>query len=128
MPAHLNLTDYCASESYVNMSRPICFVIMPYGVKETYPKDKDHIEKAFDFGGMGARNGVMAVTMVQAGMTGAYDVLDGTHNLFIALSTDPKPQEMVNGLGSHFYVADSAIKKFAVGYPIQAPLDAFFSA
>jgi len=93
----------------------------------SWVKDKDHIEKAFDFGGMGARNGVMAVTMVQAGMTGVYDVLDGTHNLFIALSTDPKPQEMVNGLGTHFYVADSAIKKFAVGYPIQAPLDAFLT-
>jgi len=60
-------------------------------------------------------------------MTGVFDVLDGTHNLFIALSTDPKPQEMVNGLGSHFYVADSAIKRFAVGYPVQAPLDAFLT-
>jgi 2-methylcitrate dehydratase PrpD len=93
----------------------------------SWVKDKDHIEKAFDFGGMGARNGVMAVTLVQAGMTGVIDVLDGTHNLFIALSTDPKPQEMVKGLGTHFYVADSAIKKFAVGYPIQAPLDAFLT-
>jgi 2-methylcitrate dehydratase PrpD len=93
----------------------------------SWVKDKDHIEKAFDFGGMGARNGVMAVTMVQAGMTGVSDVLDGTHNLLIALSTDPKPQEMLKGLGSHFYVADSAIKRFAVGYPIQAPLDAFLT-
>jgi 2-methylcitrate dehydratase PrpD len=93
----------------------------------SWVKDKDHIEKAFDFGGMGARNGVMAVTLVQAGVTGVSDVLDGTHNLFIALSTDPKPQEMLKGLGSHFYVGDSAIKKFAVGYPIQAPLDAFLT-
>ena len=93
----------------------------------SWVKDKDHIEKAFDFAGMGARNGVMAVTMVQAGMTGVFDVLDGTNNLFIALSTNPKPQEMVNGLGSHFYVADSAIKKFGVGYPIQSPLDAFLT-
>ena len=93
----------------------------------SWVKDKDHIEKAFDFAGMGARNGVMAVTMVQAGMTGVFDVLDGTHNLFIALSTNPRPQEMVHGLGSHFYVADTAIKKFGVGYPIQSPLDAFLT-
>jgi 2-methylcitrate dehydratase PrpD len=93
----------------------------------SWVKDKDHIEKAFDFGGMGARNGVTAVTLVQAGVTGVIDVLDGTHNLLIALSTDPKPQEMLKGLGSHFYVTDSAIKKFAVGYPIQAPLDAFLT-
>ncbi|HEX9329247.1 MAG TPA: MmgE/PrpD family protein, partial [Reyranella sp.] len=29
-----------------------------------WTRDREHIEKAFDFAGMGARNGVMAVTMV----------------------------------------------------------------
>ncbi len=33
-------------------------------------RDADHIEKAFDFGGMPARNGVAAATMVAAGFTG----------------------------------------------------------
>ena len=93
----------------------------------SWVKDEDHIEKAFDFAGMGARNGVMAVTMVQAGLTGVSDVLDGTHNLFIALSTDPKPEAMLDGLGSRFYVTESAIKTFSVGYPIQSPLDAFLT-
>jgi len=91
----------------------------------SWVEDKEHIEKAFDFAGMGARNGVTAVSMVQAGMTGVVDVLDGTHNLLIALSTSPKPDEIVSGLGSHFFVVETAIKKFAVGYPIQSPLDAF---
>jgi 2-methylcitrate dehydratase PrpD len=90
----------------------------------SWVKDKDHIEKAFDFAGMGARNGVTAVDMVQAGLTGVDDVLDGTHNLFIALSTSPKPGEMLAGLGSRFYVTETAIKTFSVGYPIQSPLDA----
>jgi 2-methylcitrate dehydratase PrpD len=90
----------------------------------SWVKDEDHIEKAFDFAGMGARNGVQAVTMVQAGLTGVYDVLDGTHNLFIALSTKPQPEEMLAGLGSKFYVTETAIKTFSVGYPIQSPLDA----
>jgi 2-methylcitrate dehydratase PrpD len=90
----------------------------------SWVKDEDHIEKAFDFAGMGARNGVMAATMVEAGLTGVADVLDGTHNLFIALSTQPKPEEMVKDLGSHFYVTETAIKTFSVGYPNQSPLDA----
>jgi 2-methylcitrate dehydratase PrpD len=90
-------------------------------------KDKDHIEKAFDFAGMGARNGVTAVDMVQAGLTGVDDVLDGTHNLFIALSTKPQPEEMVKDLGAKFYVTESAIKTFSVGYPIQSPLDALLT-
>lgn len=93
----------------------------------SWVKDEDHIEKSFDFAGMGARNGVQAVTMVQAGLTGVFDVLDGTHNLFIALSTDPKPEEMLNGLGSRFYVTETAIKTFSVGYPIQSPLDAMLT-
>jgi 2-methylcitrate dehydratase PrpD len=93
----------------------------------SWVKDKDHVEKAFDFAGMGARNGVMAVDMVTTGLTGVTDVLDGTHNLFIALSTDPKPQEMVKDLGSRFYVTETAIKTFSVGYPIQSPLDALLT-
>ena len=59
--------------------------------------DEDHVEKAFDFAGMGARNGVMAVTMVEEGMTGVSDVLDGNHNLFVALSTEPKFEAMLEG-------------------------------
>lgn len=93
----------------------------------SWVKDKDHIEKAFDFAGMGTRNGVTAVCMVQAGLTGVSDVLDGTHNLFIALSSKPQPEEMVRGLGSLFYVTETAIKTFSVGYPIQSPLDAFLT-
>jgi 2-methylcitrate dehydratase PrpD len=70
---------------------------------------------------------VQAVTMVQAGLTGVADVLDGTHNLFIALSTRPQPEEMLAGLGSRFFVTETAIKTFSVGYPIQSPLDAFLA-
>jgi len=93
----------------------------------SWVKDKDHIEKAFDFAGMGARNGVEAVTMVQSGMTGVADVLDGTHNLLIALSAKPQPQEMIAGLGSRFFITETAIKTYSVGYPIQAPLDALLT-
>jgi len=93
----------------------------------SWVRDEDHVEKAFDFSGMGARNGVTAVTMVQAGFTGVSDVLDGEHNAFIALSTQSKPEEMVAGLGTRFFVTESAIKTFSVGYPIQAALDAFLT-
>jgi 2-methylcitrate dehydratase PrpD len=93
----------------------------------SWTRDEDHVEKAFDFAGMGARNGVTAVTMVQGGFTGVSDVLDGEHNMIIALSTEPKPEEMVAGLGSRFFVTETAIKVFSVGYPIQAPLDALLT-
>ena len=93
----------------------------------SWTRDEDHVEKAFDFAGMGARNGVTAATMVQAGFTGVHDVLDGEHNMIVALSTEGKPEEMVADLGSRFYVSETAIKVFSVGYPIQAALDALLT-
>ena len=93
----------------------------------SWVRDEEHVEKAFDFSGMGARNGVTAAIMVQLGFTGVWDVLDGEHNALLALSGDPKPEEMVAGLGSRFFVTETAIKPFSVGYPIQAPLDAFLT-
>jgi len=86
--------------------------------------DHDHIEKAFDFGGMGARNGVTAALMVQAGFTGVHDVLGGTHNLIQALSIEPKPEALLADLGSRYFISESSIKTFTVGYPNQSPLDA----
>ena len=93
----------------------------------SWTRDTEHVEKAFDFAGMGARNGVTAAVMVQTGFTGVDDVLDGEHNMLEALSTDPKPREMIADLGSRFFVTETAIKTFSVGYPIQAPLDAFLT-
>jgi len=93
----------------------------------SWVRDSEHVEKAFDFAGMGARNGVTAATMVQTGFTGVWDVLEGEHNMLEALSPSPKPMEMVKDLGNHFFVTETAIKPYPVGYPIQSALDAFFA-
>src|SRR6266852_377408 len=93
----------------------------------SWVRDPEHVEKAFDFSGMGARNGVTAAIMAQMGFTGVWDVLDGEHNALIALSSEPKPEVMVAGLGSRFFVTETAIKPFSVGYPIQSALDAFLT-
>lgn len=93
----------------------------------SWTSDTDHVEKAFDFGGMGARNGVAAVTMVQAGFTGVPNVFDCEDNVLEALSAQPRPSELVAGLGSRYFIAETAIKTYPVGYPIQAALDAFFA-
>src|SRR5438034_2121766 len=91
----------------------------------SWERDTEHVEKAFDFAGMGTRNGVTAVMMAQAGFTGVPDVLDGEHNDLEALSREPRPEELIAALGTRFFVTETAIKVFSVGYPIQAPLDAF---
>ncbi len=93
----------------------------------SWERDVEHVEKAFDFAGMGARNGVTAAVMAQAGFTGVPDVLEGEHNALEAHSAQPKPEEMAADLGRRFYVTETAIKTFSVGYPIQSALDALLT-
>ena len=106
--------------------------VLSYAVQQvsgvwSWERDLEHVEKAFDFAGMGARNGVTAAMMAQAGFSGVPDVLEGEHNGLEAHSTQPRPEEMASGLGSRFYVRETAIKTFSVGYPIQSALDALLT-
>jgi 2-methylcitrate dehydratase PrpD len=87
-------------------------------------RDEDHIEKAFDFGGMPARNGVAAALMVAHGFTGVEDALSGERSFFVAYGRKPDPEKLVAGLGARYEVMNTNIKRWSVGSPIQAPLDA----
>ncbi len=87
-------------------------------------RDEEHIEKAFDFGGMPARNGVTAATMVAHGFTGVDDVFSGERNFFVAYGRAPNPTELTRELGSTYEIMNTNIKRWSVGSPIQAPLDA----
>ena len=121
-----------AAASLARLDEPGMRYALSYAAQQvsglwSWVRDTEHIEKAFDFGGMGARNGVTAAVMVQAGFTGVGEVLDGEHNMIDALSTEPNPEQMVAGLGTRFFVTETAIKTFSVGYPIQAPLDALLT-
>ena len=57
----------------------------------SWQRDTDHIEKAFVFGGMPARNGVTAALLVEAGGTGVDDILSGADNFFQAFGAEERP-------------------------------------
>jgi 2-methylcitrate dehydratase PrpD len=84
-------------------------------------RDPQHVEKAFDFGGMPARNGVTAAAMTAHGLSGVEDVFSGERSFFVAYPGDP--QALVRGLGETFEILNASIKRWSVGSPIQAPLD-----
>jgi 2-methylcitrate dehydratase PrpD len=86
-------------------------------------RDEEHIEKAFDFGGMPARNGVSAAAMVAHGFTAVEDVFAGERNFFVAYGRAPNPDELIRELGSTYEIMNTNIKRWSVGSPIQAPLD-----
>jgi 2-methylcitrate dehydratase PrpD len=87
-------------------------------------RDPEHIEKAFDFGGMPARNGVTAATMVASGMTGVDDVFSGERNFLEACASRPNPEALSDGLGLRFEILGTNIKTWPVGSPAQSALDA----
>ncbi len=86
-------------------------------------RDEEHIEKAFDFGGMPARNGTAAAAMVAHGFSAVEDVFSGERNFFVAYGRAPKPEVLVRDLGKTFEIMNTNIKRWSVGSPIQAPLD-----
>jgi 2-methylcitrate dehydratase PrpD len=98
-----------------------------------YTRDLDHVEKAFDFGGMPARNGVTAVGMVAAGCTAVDDVFSGERNFFAAydesarIGIRPQPALLLRRLGQTFEITQTNIKRWTVGSPIQAPLDSLLA-
>jgi len=90
-------------------------------------RDKDHVEKAFDFGGMAARNGITAAVMVALGFTGVDDVFSGERCFYDAYGDVPDRGAMGRDLGSRYEILGTSIKRWTVGSPIQAPLDALDS-
>src|SRR4029077_4904248 len=87
-------------------------------------RDTDHIQKAFHFGGMTARSGVTSALIVQAGWTGVEDILSGKDNFFQAYNPQADPAGLAEKLGERYEILRTNIKKWPVGSPIQAALDA----
>lgn len=88
-----------------------------------WQRDTDHIEKAFVFAGMPARNGVTSALLVKAGWTGIDDIFTGADNFFATYAPKAEPRRLVEKLGERYDITLTDIKKWTVGSPIQAPLD-----
>jgi 2-methylcitrate dehydratase PrpD len=91
---------------------------------KAWQRDTDHIQKAFVFAGVGARGGVTATELVHLGATGVDDTLSGPDNFLSATAPTVDPSTLVDKLGERYEVGRTNIKKWSVGSPIQAPLDA----
>ena len=123
-----------AAGSLAKLNYDQCRWLLSYTVQQAsgvscWMRDEEHIEKAFDFGGMPARNGTAAAAMVSHGFTGVEDALSGERNFFHAYNEErrigkpPIPERLIEELGSRYEVMRTNIKRWSVGSPIQAPLD-----
>ena len=124
-----NFGAAAAAASILRLKENLVPYVVSYAAQQAsgliyWVRDDEHVEKAFVFGGMPARNGVTAAILVQSGFTGVQDAFSGDHNFLQTFSTDPKPRVLTSGLGSRYEIMFTNIKKFCVGSPIQAAVDA----
>lgn len=90
----------------------------------SWQRDTEHVEKSLVFGGMPARNGLTSTLLIQLGATGVNDVFSGPDNFLVAFAPNADPEKLIDQLGTRYEVTRTSIKKWTVGSPIQAPLDA----
>lgn len=89
-----------------------------------WQRDTHHVEKALVFGGFAARDALSTALLIHHGATGVDDVLSGSDNFFLAFNSSADPNGLIDKLGERFEVTRTNIKKWTVGSPIQAVLDA----
>src|SRR5213594_1439495 len=110
-------------------------LLLDYSAQQTsgigaWTRDTEHMEKAFLFGGKPAAGAVTAAFLVRSGWTGVDDVFSGPDHFFEALAPrengaiKAEPSMLVEKLGERYEITQTNIKKWTVGSPIQAPLDA----
>src|SRR6202007_871669 len=82
------------------------------------------------FAGKPAAGAVLAASLIRSGWSGVQDVFSGPDNFFDAFAprengtTKADPTALVDKLGERYEITRTNIKKWTVGSPIQAPLDA----
>jgi 2-methylcitrate dehydratase PrpD len=119
----------CASLARLNAEQVryvLSYTTQQAGGLSNYARDTEHVEKAFQFGGLPARNGAASATMVASGMTGIDDAFSGERNFFFAFGPKTNPEELTRALGETYEVVNTNIKRWTVGSPIQAPLDSLY--
>lgn len=89
-----------------------------------WQRDTQHIEKSLVFGGFPARNGVTTALLIQLGASGVDDIFFGPDNFFSAFGPKADPTGLIDKLGERYEISRTNFKKWTVGSPIQAPLDA----
>jgi len=110
-------------------------LLLDYTAQQTsgigaWSRDAEHMEKAFLFAGKPAGVAVLTASIIRSGWSGVEDIFSGSDNFYEALAPRENgaikadPSLLVDKLGERYEIARTNVKKWTVGSPIQAPLDA----
>jgi len=121
-----------ASGALLNVTPEQAAFLLSYATQQAsgvpyWNRDTDHIEKSFDFAGKGAKDGVFIALMIKSGFTGVVDSLVNKPSFLSAFAEHAKPEELTRELGQRYEIMQASIKKWCVGSPIQAALDALMA-
>lgn len=72
------------------------------------------VEKAFVFGGLPARDGLLAALMVAGGMRSRRDPFGGAYSYMRVFGSRPEPAILARGLGREFEILNIDVKQFAI--------------
>jgi 2-methylcitrate dehydratase PrpD len=119
----------CAAASLLKMPQEKIRYVLAYCVQQAsgsfnWIRDEEHVEKAFLFAGMPARNGATAALLVHHGFTGVSDPFAGAPNwlfnsTFIGPDSDLDMDRLVRRLGTEFELPLVGYKRYPVGGPTQ---------
>jgi 2-methylcitrate dehydratase PrpD len=104
-----------AGLDYNGMRHALSYTAQQCSGISCWMRDEEHIEKAFDFGGMPARNGTAAASMVASGFTAVEDVFSGERNFYVAydetrrIGLKPQPQRLIKDLGKVYEIMNTNI-------------------
>lgn len=118
-----------AAASAASLNRQQMRWVLDYAAQQdsgiaAWERDTHHVEKALTFGGFTARNGVTTALLIQLGATGVDSIFFGSDNFFDAFGPQADPEGLIDKLGVFYQIANTNIKRWSVGSPVQAPLDA----
>lgn len=124
-----NFGAAAAAGALAGLSAPQCRSLLAYAVQQAsgipiWHRDAEHVQKAYDFGARAARDGVFAARFVALGATGAADAISGQYGYLSAFAQKARPEELLDRLEQADAILKASIKKWTVGSPIQAALDA----
>ncbi len=122
----------CAAASLMGLERERIGDVLSCAAQQAsgswqWLRDVEHIEKAFVFAGMGARNGLQAALLVEAGFRGVRDPFDDPAGWFSSGpfgAGDHDPESLVRDLDVPSALRDTAIKRYPVGGPAQPAVEA----
>ena len=110
-----------------HMRVALCLAAYQAAGPDNMTKDSGHMGKTFQVGAAN-RNGVTAALLAADGCAAPDDILDGSHGLFDAyLSAPDAGAALADDLGSYYSITDVMHKRYPVGSPNQAYLQALFA-